>query len=393
MLEYIGIPHHIQSTRVARVCRVEEAAWENTPTLWLLDREKLSAFQPNEHAMIATPANIHEIPQALVDSDIPIVAALGHADQLAAGDVVFVQPDGRVVVIYSSKQEEATLFVTGMCNSNCIMCSQPPAANDAVGLFELNKLAVHLIESRCREIGITGGEPTRLGVGLLDLIAGIKKHLPATRVHVLTNGRCFAKDEVAKSFAAVNHPLLSVGIPLYAHNAAEHDSVSRVKGAFLETVLGLHALARHHARIELRIVLMRQTIHALSRIAEYVWNNLPFVQQVALMGMEPIGFGWENRTNVWMDPADYQQELEAAVEYLGIRGMNVVIFNEQRCVLRPSLWKFARKSISYWKRIYLPECDYCNAQEKCGGFFESGRKLHSRSIRPMKDHCIYKGTM
>jgi hypothetical protein len=84
---------------------------------------------------------------------------------------------------------------------------------------------------------------------------------------------------------------------------------------------------------------------------------------------------------LWIDPYDYQNQLEAAVEFLAIRGMNVSIYNHQLCVLPKSLWKFARKSISDWKNIYLDRCQPCGVKEECGGFFKWATKLHSGHIR------------
>jgi hypothetical protein len=119
-------------------------------------------------------------------------------------------------------------------------------------------------------------------------------------------------------------------------------------------------------------------------LAEYIYRNLPFVEHVALMGLENIGFAVANIRNLWIDPFDYQGELVSAVEFLSIRGMNVSIYNHQLCVLPPSLWKFARKSISDWKNIYLDECNACGAKHDCGGFFQWARKLHSAHIQPIK---------
>jgi len=63
--------------------------------------------------------------------------------------------------------------------------------------------------------------------------------------------------------------------------------------------------------------------------------------------------------------------------------MNVSIYNHQLCVLRKSLWKFARKSISDWKNIYLDECASCRAKEECGGLFKWATKLHSAHVHAL----------
>ncbi len=38
-------------------------------------------------------------------------------------------------------------------------------------------------------LAITGGEPTLLGSGLLELICACKKHIPKTALAILTNGK------------------------------------------------------------------------------------------------------------------------------------------------------------------------------------------------------------
>ena len=101
------------------------------------------------------------------------------------------------------------------------------------------------------------------------------------------------------------------------------------------------------------------------------------------MGMEHIGYAPRNMSTLWIDPHDYQDQLEEAVELLSTRGMNVSIYNHQLCVLRESLWKFARKSISDWKNMYIEECDSCGVRNNCGGFFQWPTKLRSRYIHPL----------
>ena len=68
------------------------------------------------------------------------------------------------------------------------------------------------------------------------------------------------------------------------------------------------------------------------------------------------------------------------------------IYNSQLCLLRPSLWKFARKSISDWKNVYLPECHECQVLEQCGGLFQSAEKMHSPYIRAFATAPVHDRT-
>jgi len=73
------------------------------------------------------------------------------------------------------------------------------------------------------------------------------------------------------------------------------------------------------------------------------------------MGLEYVGYTPRNIAELWIDPFDYQATLETAVRYLSMRDISVSLYNHQLCVLRPSLWPYAQKSISDWKSLYLPE--------------------------------------
>jgi hypothetical protein len=149
--------------------------------------------------------------------------------------------------------------------------------------------------------------------------------------------RTLAWPQYCTRIAALEHPDLSFGIPLYSDVAGEHDYVVQANGAFDQTVSGLHQAARRGIRIEVRIVLHRLTVPRLTRLAEFIFRNLPFVEHVALMGLEFVGYTARNIAELWIDPFDYQLQLTAAVRFLSERGMRVSIYNHQLCVLRPEL--------------------------------------------------------
>jgi His-Xaa-Ser system radical SAM maturase HxsC len=175
-----------------------------------------------------------------------------------------------------------------------------------------------------------------------------------------------------------------LGIPLYSDIDSEHDYVVQAQGAFEETVIGLHNLARYQIPVELRVVIHRQTYRRLPRLAEFIARNLPFAAQVALMGLEMTGFVNSNLEGLWIDPHDYQQQLVLATEALVAGGMNVMLYNQQLCVLDRQLWPFARKAISDWKNIYLESCNQCDLINDCGGLFKSSALRHSSHISPIR---------
>jgi His-Xaa-Ser system radical SAM maturase HxsC len=320
-------------------------------------------------------------------SRFPVLHRMREIDHLKDGFIVAVEPSsGFVRTVYRPDSEHNILFATERCNSNCLMCSQPPQdRDDADALTARNLEIIDLMQPTPDYLCITGGEPTLLGERLFRLISALRDKLPMTTVHMLSNGRLFAWAEFTQAFAEVSHRNLSVGIPLYSDVAAEHDYVVQSKGAFDQTLMGLHQLARWGQRVEVRVVLHALTVPRMARLAEFIYRNLTFTEHIALMGLETIGYTPRNFQKLWIDPWDYQTELREAVEILRLRGMSVSIYNHQLCVLDRSLWKFARRSISDWKNIYLDDCTACGVRNQCGGFFQWATKLHSAHIHPLSN--------
>lgn len=304
-------------------------------------------------------------------------------DHLVEGDIVAINDNGKVRTLYRVESNHNTLMATERCNSNCLMCSQPPKdQNDIPYLYSVNSKAIPLIPKDCIELGVSGGEPTLMEGYFFDMMGQIKHELPETEVHVLTNGRTFAWNANAERLGEVNNERLMLGIPLYSDYYQEHDYIVQAKNAFYQTVQGLHNLARYNQRLEVRVVLHKLTIPRLTRLAKFIYRNLPFVEHVAFMGLEEIGYTPHNRDKLWIDPVEYAEQLGDAVTYLDNYGMHVSIFNTQLCLLPKELWRFARRSISDWKNDYLPVCDACSVKNQCAGFFSWNLKHASPSIKP-----------
>ncbi|WP_273733058.1 His-Xaa-Ser system radical SAM maturase HxsC [Mycolicibacterium septicum] len=300
---------------------------------------------------------------------------------LGEGDVLSIYPQsGRVRVLYRRSSRHNFFLVTERCNNYCLMCSQPPKNVDDGWLIDEIAQTIPLVDPATPALTFTGGEPLtewRRFIGLLDLA---RDQLPDTGIHVLTNGRAFSSPEVAKAWAAIGHPKLSAGIPIYAAVDHIHDYVVQAKGAFDQTVLGVLRLKDHGQRVEIRIVLHAVTAPHLPETCSWIARNLPFVDHVALMGMENTGFAIANDATLWIDPLDYQEQLKAGVEVLSTAGVNASIYNLPLCVLDPSIRPFAVQSISDWKNSFVEECGGCTARPDCAGFFSTGRTKFSRGI-------------
>jgi His-Xaa-Ser system radical SAM maturase HxsC len=305
-------------------------------------------------------------------------------DHLADGDVVALNPSGYVRTLYRLASRHNAIFATDRCNSYCLMCSQPPKDVDDSHVVAEHLRLIELMSPEIAELGITGGEPTLLKDGLVTVIRRCKELLPAASLHVLSNGRLFYYSTYARRVAEIKHRDLMFGIPLYSDIDSEHDYVVQSKGAFDDTMVGLHNLGRYGIRAEVRVVIHALTYRRLPELAEYIYRNVPFASHVALMGLELMGFAVPNLSQLWVDPWDYRRELEAATLFLADRGMTVSIYNHQLCVVPESIWPYCRQSISDWKSEFAAVCSGCAVQPHCGGFFTSSlQRRTSAHIAPI----------
>lgn len=286
--------------------------------------------------------------------------------------------------LYRANSEHNSILLTEQCNNYCLMCSQPPKRVDDRWLLEEAFDLIRLIPKDTHNLGITGGEPTLFGEDFISLVRHIKNWLPATSLHILSNGRRFADAAFTAAYSAVNHPDAMLGIPVYSENPSLHDYVVQAVGAFDETVRGILNLKRLRQKVEVRVVLHKQTAPTLPKLAEYIAHNLLFVDHVALMGLEMMGFTRANLDALWIDPIDYRDELRQAVRVLAAHKIPVSVYNHPLCLVDPEVYPFYVKSISDWKNEYASECAACTKKSECGGFFSSGiRYGYSKSIKPL----------
>lgn len=358
-------------------------------------RDAVSVPERGDHVFVceAPPDDVGGYAAVLCDGIIetpliglPVIDSV-RTEHLRDGDVVGIDRRGYVRTLYRRASLHNSIFATDHCNSLCLMCSQPPRDVDETGIVQRHLRLIRLIDPATKELGISGGEPTLLGDGLLEIVRECRDRLPNTALHILSNGRLFANGPFAERLASIRHPDLMIGIPLYSDIDSEHDYVVQARGAFGETMQGIHNLGRYGAPVEIRVVLHKQTYERLPQLAEFLYRNVTFASQVVLMGLEITGFTIPNLESLWIDPCDYQPQLLEATLFLAGRGIVVWIYNHQLCTLPRDLWPFSRRSISDWKNEYVSQCSICEVQQECGGFFSSAVERH-RTSRGIAAVCV-----
>lgn len=323
-----------------------------------------------------------QAPSSIEHMDVPWTVLGSEFNYLQDQDIVAIGA-GRMRTLFRAASPHNSLLLTEQCNNYCLMCSQPPKRGDDRWLLDEAMETVRLIPRETLSLGITGGEPTLFGAGFIDLLRLIKSRLPYTSLHILSNGRTFSDPAFAQQYAAVNHPDMMVGIPVYSDDPARHDYVVQATGAFDETIRGILNLKRLGQQVEIRVVLHKQTYQRLPELAEFITRNLLFVDHVALMGLEMTGFTRANLDALWIDPIEYKEHLSQAVRTLCAYGIKTSIYNLPLCLVNRNVEASYIQSISDWKNEFAPECEPCSRKHDCGGFFSSGIQFgYSKSIEP-----------
>ena len=284
---------------------------------------------------------------------------------------------------FQKGDNDNTLFVTSACSNHCIMCCQPPKPmDDSDYLFQKNLTIIASADVDTDYVCITGGEPTLIGDKLFVYMHKIWERMPDAEIHLLTNGRKFAREEYLAAFYKNVKGKIILGIPLHSDNPIDHDFIAGAKGSFYETLKSLHNLGLLGFNVELRVILLRQNYQRLSKIAEFITLNLPFVSQVSIMGLEVTGFALTRFRDVWTEPVFCANELTTAVAFLEQCGIQVRLYNLPLCLLPQQLWIYACRSISNWKQIYFHICKKCKVKEQCCGMFSTSKR-YSNFMHPI----------
>lgn len=273
----------------------------------------------------------------------------------------FIQEKNKKHLLFRIENRELTFFVTSKCNHHCIMCPQQLDIDSSDNDLILQRVIDNLDYDMFDEICFTGGEPL-LKMNLIEQV--VQKAPEKIFISILTNGSILPSEIILKSLRC------KLCVPLYAPFDELHNKMTGSK-SFYKVIENLMKISKYETLIELRFVMTKLNYNCLEEYARFVWRNLPFVQDVAFMGMELTAEAHKNKDELWINPEEYIEPLEKAVSYLDCCGVTTWIYNLPFCLFDEPYRRFLVKSISPWKIQYLPKCDTCNMKAECGGMFFS----------------------
>lgn len=308
--------------------------------------------------------------------------SIGNVRGLHSGDVVKIYPDGKILRLWDVDSLHNCIFVTSACNFKCLMCPQPPCADNPHQHEENLRLLNLLRGQKIEMIGITGGEPTMFPSRLIEYFKLINSYFPSARVEVLTNGSPLSKFTIAKQIALKAPLNTCYCISIHGDTPGLAESIMGCSGGWDKALMGLVNLAKLQQQIEIRLVLTKKNVAYMRSIVEFFYRNFPFVSHVALMGQEIVGEAENNYEQIWVEPRDYQDALQTSLDYLAAMDVNVSVYNVPLCLLSEKYHKFAARSISDWKQEYREICGRCSKREGCCGFFTTSKGHVPKGIEP-----------
>lgn len=286
--------------------------------------------------------------------------------------------------------DAAFTMVTYACNNRCTFCSLETVRRErrTPSPEEVRAFVDEAAAAGCRTLEFVGGEVTILPE-LEALIAYARGRFET--ITVLSNGRRLG--DAAFCRRIVEAGLTSVGVSLHGSCAAIHDPLSRVEGAFAETVRGIEnlvALSR-----ERRLEVWVTTTLRPENLADLV----PLGERLRALGVPkwllrfPTG-------RAFLLP--YHEALPAIHAALAAHGaaLDVRTENLPLCVLRPYAHHsgdlagraglevhdhaLVATTAPQDRRDRLPECRRCAAAALCAGPEDTYRETWgARGLQPL----------
>ena len=349
-----------------------------------LDEEtKTDLIDDNIDFLYVTEASISLLPSKIeLELNIENIRVL---ENLNNYDVYEIWSDGTFRKIYDVTSIDNYFFVTGKCNSNCIMC---PSANylrknaSEADIQSLIELAKH-IPTDTKHLTITGGEPFMAGKKIFEFISFLKDKYETTEFLILTNGRIFAVEEYVRLLWESIPQKCIIGIPIHGAQACTHDAITRADGSFKQTIAGIKRLLSLKLRVELRLVVCNLNLDDFDKLAELIIDELPTVEYVSVMATEMTGNAYINREQVWVPYRKAFSSIVAAVKKLIENEIDVKLYNFPLCTVKKEFWTLCEKSISPDKIRYAEICDECSYKKACGGVFAGTFLLEKDELEAM----------
>jgi MoaA/NifB/PqqE/SkfB family radical SAM enzyme len=237
---------------------------------------------------------------------------------------------------------------------------------------------------------LTGGEPT-LQPRFLDVLKFIRDNFPKQEIRILTNGRKFIYSDFAKEVLKTDN--LNIAVSLYGPNARIHDSITRAKGSFDQTIKGIAnilSLKNNGQIIEIRTVISRLSYQHLGQILNLIKERFSSVDRVILIFMEVEGQADKNFRGVGITYSQVRPFLEKLYPVFN-NFKELRLYHFPLCALEPKFWPFVWRTLPTKEVAFNLSCRQCNYKKHCLGIHKGYlEKMGDKEFGPIKEEIKIK---
>ncbi|MEW6075273.1 MAG: radical SAM protein [Candidatus Omnitrophota bacterium] len=220
------------------------------------------------------------------------------------------------------------------CNNDCLHCLALKKSKGNTRTFTHAVDGIRKHRKRFSKISIGGGEPT-LWSGLVPLIRYCKGL--RFRVQLHSNCRRMAVSEFASGI--VKAGIDGITVPLHAHTQALHDTVTRRKGSFSETIRGIENLQKcGFKNIHVMVVAHRLNYRILPEIAAFLCKRR--IKTVSFEATVFTGNAVKNFSSIAVKLSRAAPYLETALELLSHRNVELFSSSFPFCIIKRRYWRF-----------------------------------------------------
>jgi len=252
-----------------------------------------------------------------------------------------------VIPEMSLKMKRVALFVGYTCLNNCRFCvvadkrTYPDKSTEQIK-FELEDA----YRKGSREVVFTGGEFT-IREDVFDIVK-FAKELGYIIIQAQTSGRMFASIDFCKKIILAGMNEFSPA--LHGHTAQLHDFLTRRKGSFRQTVLGIHNIRK----------LTKGKIHILTNtvISKYNYKFLPEIATLLVkLGVGQYQFAFVHALgNAYKDFKDVVPKKTDVIPYLK-KGLDVGIKRGLRVMAEAIPLCLMKGYEKYVSEFYIPSTE------------------------------------
>ncbi len=266
------------------------------------------------------------------------------------------------------------ICVWNRCNNHCIMCTNPEdfQTEEDSHDYSFQKIIqrletqIPLLKKIKENINITGGEPT-IHPHFLDLCFWFRKKLPESKIVIASNGRMFHYEHFIKKFLKINNLVIEVAI--LGPNEKIHDSITRVRGSFKQTIDGLKNILKFKnttQELELRIILIKQNYKLLQETLSFILKNLSSADRIVMIFPEPEGVCGDNYNAVGIKYSQVKKDIFSVIQWWKDR-KELRLYHFPLCTLDPKLWKYTWVTQRQEEISFPEQCIKCPYKSYCCG--------------------------